>query len=67
MRDDMDSWLVGGNDAVKSGLIFIWSRAGSTNAVRGDAEYYTLDQSRIPVLTGQDVSFPAPAPPQPKC
>ncbi|KAF4222009.1 hypothetical protein CNMCM6805_002019 [Aspergillus fumigatiaffinis] len=59
----MNLWLVDGNDAVKAALIPIWRWVGSTNAVRGDAEYYAPGRDGMPVLTEQPVIFPTTAAP----
>jgi hypothetical protein len=59
----MNLWLVDGNDAVKAALIPIWRWVGSTNAVRGEAEYYAPGRDGMPVLTEQPVIFPTTSAP----
>ncbi|RHZ56961.1 hypothetical protein CDV55_102049 [Aspergillus turcosus] len=65
LLEDMNLWLVGVNGAVKAVLILIWRQVGNTTAVRGDAEYCTLDRTgTVPILIEQHRIFPAPAAPQ---
>ncbi|PGH13168.1 hypothetical protein AJ80_06414 [Polytolypa hystricis UAMH7299] len=58
-QDDMNLWLVGGNEAVNAVLPLKWITIGVTNRVKGSVELYTLDSNGMPILCQTQVLFEA--------
>lgn len=55
LMDNMNLWLLGGNEDVRAVLLLKWKKIGWTNRVTGDAEIYSLDANGLPVLAQSEV------------
>lgn len=65
IRDDINVWLLGGKEFVKAVLIVEWHRIRDSDAIGGNAELYTLDDTNTsPILRQEETIFPAPPPGQ---
>ena len=54
LHNDMQEWLIGGNDRVRAVIILKWSRV-QTKYIRGFAELYMWDKTGMPHLTQTEV------------
>lgn len=53
--NNMNLWLLVGNEDVRAVLLLKWKKIGSMNRVTGDAELYGLDANGLPVLAQSEV------------
>ena len=66
LLDDMNRLLIGGNRAIKIGILVKWTKHAN-NSVSGVLELYRNDRRGIPRRTQTEIIFPMPTgdPPQP--